>query len=859
MASFEVPGEYHDMSPNEVEALKRHPFRDAEYELAKKRQDLGIPVRQRLSQIEPRQTEAAPGEHHLPDTLKVMEQHPQGANLAAMEEREVANAVRARAVGEQIQKSQEAMQEKAMQFGERAAARVGSAEDAAKALRAPAMAAPFALAGLAAGHHLLSEKYKGSTGEKVFNQGLTPALAGTAMGISAGGVLGALKGKPLGRSALLGAGLGAVGGVGLDQAMRAMNTGAMLDKSPRQIREHIEKQRLVPAMNAGTNALSGGVVAGTSALALHSMGVAPKWTVPAAAVGGAALAGSLGYHYGRTALDQLKERAQLFGVDPEMKTASLFVDNGALRRGVFPAIGEEAARVMQSKAPTSSLPDKFRRFGNYLEQNVHLPEEIADAAPEKLTRVQRAKQVLLGYRPAALREQYESVAPGPEKEKLLKALTREDSNTGMARAGLGSVAAPLAAGSMYAGYRGAKKFIPSVDMKYTGEKGNASEEEIARRKELVGASGTLTADVADRLNTDKGSTSKVTLQDATDVAKGTGGAAALTRYTGNSSLSRLLGVETGYHGTTPEAAQKILATGLDPAFGAREGGATRRLVAQSNVAAALRGEKPMTREDIHRLNPAQAAHVLDAHLGYGGEHLADEIEPKMPLMTQSHVPINTEQFVDNARNRTYIARGEPGMYAAAQYASMQDPLVARRMKAEGGAHLADAAERRDIGGMGKGLSEVASAPMRARAEMMSDVPGKGRVVAMAMPMEKFEKNFEFDGDDATRFQHGFRTVRDEQGKGVPLIGKEHLNLGEVTTGNIVRNRSKDMMGYIKKHPGRFAAGVAGTGLNVAAHGYNLAHNIIPTVGKMIPDAVKDKVRSMMPTIASPETASAPEQ
>lgn len=709
-----------------------------------------------------------------------------------------------------------------------------------------------AAAALAAGHHAISSKHEDNPNVRAANSYTIPALTGAGLGALYGGGLGLMSGRSPVKSALVGATLGGTLMTSGEAFQRNMARAQLLDRTPEQIRDYVQtSEKPLVAGNTLGGAILGGLTGGSLGAA-SSLGGGHVGHTAVGAIGGALLGGSLGYRYGRTAVKNIKDRAALFGVDTdapaEKEAAAPLFDRGALIPGRLRQAAKEFAEGLRERNTTPGwMGDKPEvgksRIGDIVEwlgdkaEGIHLPPELQNA-PD-LKGVNRAKQVLLGYRPKDLYERSRNMEPGEARDTVMRSLMDEDRATGQLRSKIKATAGGAAmagmAGGQYLIGKALKKVVPSSFRSIDDGGETVSEEERARREQLIDDSPGARA-LAERFG-DRDASKHLTVQDLTGAATGTAAAAALTKHTAPDVAANLLGVRRGYHGTTTDAAQKIMQTGLDPSFGGGPGGATEKLDARGRIVKELAKDRNQIRLDpevLHKLpiDLADSAYrgVRDGHI----QSAIEDIQPRMPLMTQGEVgiPVDTTNYMSNARNRTYVGDGAHGFQAAKTYARMQDPALVERVQMEARQRQLEALNEGRFGDAMSAAFEASAPEVKAERVVSSSIPGQGRVISVTMPHEKYTDMFEPDPDDVTRFGTGMRSRRTPEGGPVAPIGKEHLELGEASLGNIIRNRSKDMRRYIREDPTRFAKGVAGLGLNAAAHGANLYFNARPIIQKL---------------------------
>lgn len=164
--------------------------------------------------------------------------------------------------------------------------------------------------------------------------------------------------------------------------------------------------------------------------------------------------------------------------------------------------------------------------------------------------------------------------------------------------------------------------------------------------------------------------------------------------------------------------------------------------------------------------------------------------------------IKNTRYLQESKGRVHVARGGG---------------LGRRLIAGPHASLSDAHVRAKMEGRSLSNAEAAKAFMRGF------LPGhKGEIVGGGVPYEDFAKNFEQDPD-----QIPFLGMRSSK-----KIDPKQLERGKPGIRSIVKGRSRDLMGYIERNPGRFATG-AGLGVLAPAMGYGAYRLVKPVAEEVV--------------------------
>lgn len=303
-------------------------------------------------------------------------------------------------------------------------------------------------------------------------------------------------------------------------------------------------------------------------------------------------------------------------------------------------------------------------------------------------------------------------------------------------------------------------------------------------------------------------------------------------------FARVIGAQTFSHGTRPENIKKILDKGLDPKFGAVSGGATRNII-----------QSPVYK---YPLNSEIMSKRMMAEVSVAAVPFPPPLSDSLPRIFSENkiIDLPTNQYLNNAIGRTYVAKDSLGRAAAGTYALRYiDPETAGKI-APGFKKTID--EWSELGkGEFKGLlrpvksitKHIILAPYnlgQAAMNLYSSDPEKGRVVAGVLPYEQFNKQFEADPDDITYGGSGQRTRRGQapaenklfssnahwmddkevdayvdavkagiKPEELAAVAPDNLARGSVSYGQIWKNRTREMGNYLKSPQGRnrFLAGL----------------------------------------------------
>jgi len=560
------------------------------------------------------------------------------------------------------------------------------------------------------------------------------------------------------------------------------------------------------------------------------------------------------------------------------------------------------SQELEKIAASPVKPGLMRRL---MHKVVDYSPGVNPVAEEGLGKVDRFRQKVRGDLVRNYADRYENMAPGPEKNEFLRRLSQEDNDVMRARL--------LAGGAALAGTTGAMvgtSALVGKGMEYAGNKaiehatgesmeapeGVEDREHVKNQldkaenwgKPYVGdlaAKGTR--ELVERTLVDGAMTDKMTLSDPYQAMMNTSLAKLTNKMTGKPMLGNLLGTQVAYHGTTPEAVQKIMQTGLDPSYGGVEGGGAWRMQkrqehAQEAAQASKALKSAWRRGDIterefvekqkgitgslldktkdmlgvdDKMNLGDTPHIGKPSVDVRTEHHAADkaVQPHMTLMGAGRrVPVDAGNFVDQAKGKTYVGKGGLGRFAAGWYGMVSHPETSARLgeAVEGskkkfmkhyGDHITGHLDGTDPLGLPKYMGNtILRLPVDMSSEMdkykdLVFAPKNPNVVAMAMPSEEYDQKFVRDHDDVTRMQTGHWSKE--------KVDPSRLNPTDVTAKQILQNRSKNWLQYAKKHPGQLASGVGMAGLNALTTG--AAVKSVGRLGwKMLPGQAQDKLRDM---------------
>lgn len=503
----------------------------------------------------------------------------------------------------------------------------------------------------------------------------------------------------------------------------------------------------------------------------------------------------------------------------------------------------------------------------------------------------RLRQKLKGDLAEDLYSQYQSLPAGPEKTEMLRRLVDEDRAVFKGRIGAGLTAAGVGIAGGYGAQKGLEAAVGYGAKKAVNAVGGSKDNKNLEGKEQFqdslnnlrqkGILGKAVAEVGERTGP-QDYTDKLTYQDVIGNPTNAVLSAGMLGLTGKPMLSNLLGAQQFYHGTNKDAVKPILQQGLDPSQGGRIGGAAHRIQETGEAVKDIMGKHDAhipLQEGMHtlpdetfkaerakqrneraaqlhqdlktRLQGVVPDHQLELDPGlverYGHNSALSsklyDLQPRqqLPGIGRS-IPVDTTNFVNNARGHTYVGEGLGGRAAATYYAAVSDPNFSKNIAND----LQGTLNRfkNDVPEPGGGIKNVGRffksffvAPPKMVHEGMKYynkyvTPQDSNVVGGVMPHEEFQKRFERDPDDVTRLGTGHRSRQ--------LVEPERLARNEAGVGQIWKNRSKNWFKYVKNNPGKFMTGVGLAGLNAGMAGLT-AYNTGKTIKKITPDAVKDKL------------------
>jgi hypothetical protein len=491
---------------------------------------------------------------------------------------------------------------------------------------------------------------------------------------------------------------------------------------------------------------------------------------------------------------------------------------------------------------------------------------------EGLTGLNRIRQKLKGDLAKKYYDQYSAMPAGPEKEQMMRRLVDEDTSVLNSRINAGAAAGLAGTGLVYGVNQGLGKLVNmgagavrrglSESDDDTGINNNDDEFTRAQKQynnienSIGGKGGKAVREVLERFGNSSAS-NKLTYGDTVPVPTQAAMAAGVLGLTGKTMAANLLGAQTFYHGTPKENVDNILRTGIDPSYGGIEGGGAWRISQKGQAAKEMNNIVSSSSSwpyDENYLGKEQHRKLIDQ---YGeklkgvlmpGEHkefmghdrlqrAADHISPKMKLMgTGTEIPMDTTDFLANAKGNSFVAKGFPGRIAATTYGRMIDPKSTETLnKLYGesskkfGPMIDNLTNSHPVSRFGKMLGYVLG---KAPIDMITEgkkyydglvTPTDTNVVGGVLPQEQFDSQFIRDPDDVTRMQTGYKTQT--------KIDPKNLARNEVSLGQIFKNRSRQYGKYLKGNKGKVLSGLGLMGLNGAMSG--LAGHSIYTTGKKI--------------------------
>lgn len=468
---------------------------------------------------------------------------------------------------------------------------------------------------------------------------------------------------------------------------------------------------------------------------------------------------------------------------------------------------------------------------------------------EGLKGLNRFRQKLKGDLARKYFDQYKNMPAGADKEQMIRKLVDEDTETLMSRLHAGTGAAVGGMGAMYGAGRLFDKAVggvASLARKGIGgnDKINEIEDDYTRAQKqyqeiegkLPGLGGKALREVAERMGPSK-LTNKITYEDTMPIPAQAALSAGTLGLTGKTMAANLLGAQTFYHGTHKNNVDSIMQNGIDPAYGGIEGGgawrisqkgqAAKDMLAKIDEAYAQGKGSPALHKQIIQEYGYKLKNVLrpDEHKDFMNnkivDHAAYDIKPKMKLMgIDRNIPMDTTDFLANAKGNSFVAKGLPGRLAATYYGRVTDPSAMEGLNklVEQSAQKFEPKIRRAGTPMGT-LRNFGYSLFKMPIDMVTEgkkyydtlaAPKDTNVVGGVLPQEIFDKQFVRDPDDVTRMQTGYKTQT--------KIDPKNLAKNEVSLGQIFKNRTKHFGKYVKNNPGKFMSGLGLLGLNAAMTG-----------------------------------------
>lgn len=468
--------------------------------------------------------------------------------------------------------------------------------------------------------------------------------------------------------------------------------------------------------------------------------------------------------------------------------------------------------------------------------------------------------------------EYANMPAGPAKEQMMRKLVDEDTSVLNSRIAGGAALGLTGGAAMYGVNELASKLIGmGAGAVRRGISGNDEEIGINENdddytkaqkqyndieKRIGGKGGRVAREAIERLGMSS-ATNKLTYGDTVTLPAEAAMAAGTLGLTGKTMAANLLGAQTFYHGTPKENVDNILRTGIDPSYGGIEGGGAWRISQKGQAAKEIRNivaSSSFWPGDTNYLGEEQNRKLINQY----GEKLknvlmpnehkefmhhdsigaaAHQITPKMKLMgTGTEIPMDTTDFLANAKGNSFVAKGFPGRLAATTYGRMIDPKspevlnkLLESSKKKFGPMVESIQKSNPLVGSLKLLGyELTKAPIDFVTEGKKYydglvTPHDTNVVGGVLPQEKFDAQFIRDPDDVTRMQTGYKTQT--------KIDPKNLARNEVSLGQIFKNRSRQYGKYLKNNKGKVLSGLGLMGLNGLMTG-TAAHSMY-TTGKKI--------------------------
>ena len=357
------------------------------------------------------------------------------------------------------------------------------------------------------------------------------------------------------------------------------------------------------------------------------------------------------------------------------------------------------------------------------------------------------------------------------------------------------------------------------------------------------------------------------------------------------AMSRLVGAQQFWHGTTPDAGEKILGTkdapgtGIDPGHGGRKGGFTWRATHQDDLARTARRleeiEAPARRRGRtpHGAELDRYAASLGADVGGASAYQPKQFLPGMASLGEGgHLDLDTSHFLDNAKGNYFVATDRG---AAEAYARSLSPDVYTKPFADlraAGERIQERMNNKSMG-LNRGTYEDLASGYDAltRATGVKDpAPDKKYLIGGVMPVEKFKRLHEVDSDDVKQRGYAYRlkpenrvtpyapgemTDPSSHGK---AIGIEHLNHNQATIGQILANKAENWTDYVRgvdlpqdeRMLGlnkRFLSGVGRAGATAGAYGLMYAGSGLHPLVKKLYNKAKGRLTESPSATTPPES------
>ena len=347
--------------------------------------------------------------------------------------------------------------------------------------------------------------------------------------------------------------------------------------------------------------------------------------------------------------------------------------------------------------------------------------------------------------------------------------------------------------------------------------------------------GRIPSEILERMG-DPNLTDKITAQEALGIPMGAAINSGIFGLTAKPMMGNLLGAQTFYHGTAKENVPKILKEGIDPQYGGIEGGGAWKIKERNELYNKYKN-KEISIDDLKK-SLLDKKLLIPEEVQSLNKRTISNLEAKMPLMgIGEKIPMDTTDFVSNAKGRSYVATGVPGRLAANWY-SLQNDENAQKQLSTMKNHTINSLYPKDkslLSSIKNGITMPFKALYEGKKynDFILNRPDSG-VIGGVLPQEDFDARFEADPDDVIRMQTGKRTQQ--------KIEPKNLNLNDPTFKQLFNNRTKNFGRYIKAHPGKFFSGVGMLGLNAGLMG-NTVYRTGKAINKLVPDSIKNKFKS----------------